>query len=288
MNTIGVSLPQLQANDMASPKPRFNLVVLDGGNSITMSRKSSRRVVYVQEGDVQISYLNGRRVKARATQLVYLSVSEAITIYAEQPTTLLILDVVHPEEAYDRHCSVHLYSAHEDSMRVLSPGQEVVHLFESVNRYMSLGICSAEMHRVKEAEFLLLLSGILNKDKSRDRAASLDGSVFYAKVMTHIKECKTVQELACCVGMERVYFQKVFKRTFGLSPYQWMLEQKSKELLDVLERSHLPLKHIAVDFGFGSISKMNEFVKKRFGMTAKELRNSDMGRSVSHVSGPER
>lgn len=279
MNTTGMALPTSQIHSISNPKQRFKLIRLDKGASVSMARMSNCRVVYVQQGDAKIFYMNGNSIRVESTQFAFLLVRDTITIYAEQPSALMVLDILDMESICDADYFFD-QGLKGESVRVFSPGEEVVHLFETVNRYMSLGLCSVEMHRVKEEELLLLLVMFLKNEAQMIVGLSSGHLSFQAKVRRCVSDCRTVQELAANMGMERAYFQKVFKRTFGISPYQWMQEQKSKDLLKVLTDSEFPLKHIAVDFGFASISKMNQFVKKYFGMTAKELRCEKMGDSL--------
>ena len=98
------------------------------------------------------------------------------------------------------------------------------------------------------------------------------GYDFIAKVQEHIQEATTVTEVADSVGLERAYFQKMFRKYFHTTPYKWMQGLRAKRAIKMLEETGTPIKAIADELGFSSISHFNSFCKKNFGHTARKIR----------------
>ena len=74
------------------------------------------------------------------------------------------------------------------------------------------------------------------------------------------------------IGMSQYYFAVQFKQAMGVSPYQYVIEQrliKAKQLLREKKRS---LCEIALDCGFASQSHFNKVFRQYVGTTPKKYR----------------
>jgi AraC-like DNA-binding protein len=88
-----------------------------------------------------------------------------------------------------------------------------------------------------------------------------------------ISENLTLEDLAAVTGMNVYEFAKRFKTATGLSPYQYVLEQRLRRAKDLLEHSQLPLAEVAYSVGFSSQAHMSKVFKERLGYTPKAYRN---------------
>lgn len=78
----------------------------------------------------------------------------------------------------------------------------------------------------------------------------------------------TLQEISTEVGLSRCYFAKMFKQSTGITPYQYVLQQRIKRAKQLL-RQDLPLVEIALDCGFSSQSSFNRTFRKYVGATPR-------------------
>ena len=97
---------------------------------------------------------------------------------------------------------------------------------------------------------------------------------FDTLVRTNFNKAKTVQELANLCGYSLSRFKGIFVRHFGISPYQWMQQQKISKIKASLLDKTIPIKSIAYEYGFVDQSHLNTFCKKYLNATPLQIRNS--------------
>lgn len=97
---------------------------------------------------------------------------------------------------------------------------------------------------------------------------------FDTLVRTNCEKAKTVQDLANLCGYNLSKFKKLFTTHFGISPYQWMQQQKTSIIKARLLDKSVPIKSIAYEFGFVDQSHLNTFCKKYLKATPLQIRNN--------------
>ena len=83
-------------------------------------------------------------------------------------------------------------------------------------------------------------------------------------IKRHSHKAKNVQELAELTNYSISGFHKRFKRVFGISAYQWMIEQRSRNILHEIHYGNKTLKQISDEYGFSSPSHFNDFCKAHY------------------------
>ncbi len=96
----------------------------------------------------------------------------------------------------------------------------------------------------------------------------LDRTIDY--IQSNLERKLSLKNLAENIDMGRYYFATQFKQAMGVSPYQYVIEQrltKAKRLLKERKRS---LYDIALDCGFASQSHFNKVFRQYVGTTPKK------------------
>ncbi len=88
----------------------------------------------------------------------------------------------------------------------------------------------------------------------------------------HIGEAISLSDLAGLMFMNKVYFSNLFKKTFGVSPQQYIQQRKLDRARRLLADRSLPIASIASDLHFYDPAAFTSFFKKNTGMTPKEFR----------------
>lgn len=91
-------------------------------------------------------------------------------------------------------------------------------------------------------------------------------------VLSNYQRVSTVIELAALRGMPVRAFNKLFRDTFDMPPYQWMLLQKGKAIEKRLGQKNIPFSDIIEEFGFSSASHFTVYCRRQFGMTPSQKR----------------
>lgn len=98
--------------------------------------------------------------------------------------------------------------------------------------------------------------------------------VFADFVFANYRKYRTVRELAEASCHSLSSFNKLFRKSFGRSPYSWIKEQRADDIYNDIAVTNKPLKEISSDHGFHSLSQFTNFCKSQFGVSPRRLRES--------------
>ena len=81
-----------------------------------------------------------------------------------------------------------------------------------------------------------------------------------------------LSEIATLLDLSQFYFCHLFKKSTGIAPYRYIIQQRVEKVKQLIEQSQLPLVEIAYDCGFSSQSQMTQHFRKYVGITPKVYR----------------
>ena len=88
-------------------------------------------------------------------------------------------------------------------------------------------------------------------------------------------DCKiTLSELASIAGVGKFYFCRLFKASLGLTPYQYVIQQRVAKAKKMLIYSNIPICDIALDCGFSSQSHLAKHFRTIVQESPMNYRNS--------------
>ena len=96
-------------------------------------------------------------------------------------------------------------------------------------------------------------------------------------LLSRPREGITLAEVARECNLSRAYFIRAFAKTTGLTPHQWLLEQKAHQARELIERSALGLSDIANACGFADQSHMSRVFVRTLGTTPGAWRRQAKG-----------
>ena len=80
-------------------------------------------------------------------------------------------------------------------------------------------------------------------------------------------------DIAKLIDISQYYFCRLFHDSVGVSPYQYVIQQRVARARDLIKNSKLPLADISYECGFSSQSQMTQHFRKVVGVTPKVYRN---------------
>jgi AraC family transcriptional regulator len=95
-----------------------------------------------------------------------------------------------------------------------------------------------------------------------------------AFVRKHLSDTLTVEDLAHHAGFSASHFSRLFKETTGLTPYQWVLNERVSEAKRRLQEDGQSIAAIAYATGFSSQSHLTRRFRKATGMTPAAYREA--------------
>ncbi|WP_081308671.1 helix-turn-helix transcriptional regulator [Agrobacterium tumefaciens] len=81
-----------------------------------------------------------------------------------------------------------------------------------------------------------------------------------------------IDEIASLCGLSVGYFIRAFKRSTGLTPYQWLLDYRVRQAQDMLRRG-IPLAQIALECSFADQGHFSRVFKAKFGVSPAAWRD---------------
>jgi AraC family transcriptional regulator len=82
----------------------------------------------------------------------------------------------------------------------------------------------------------------------------------------------TLEELAGVAHMSPYHFSRLFKRSTGLSPHQYVVRKRVERAKDLLKNTELSLHEVALSVGFADQSHLSRYTKRLLGASPKSLR----------------
>jgi len=91
-------------------------------------------------------------------------------------------------------------------------------------------------------------------------------------IHTYLNRDLSLAELASVVNISPTYFASLFKKTMGISPHQYVIQQRIERAKVMLMKTDLAIADIALQVGFSSQSHLTQQFKRVTGMTPKQVR----------------
>ncbi len=88
----------------------------------------------------------------------------------------------------------------------------------------------------------------------------------------HLDQNLQLKDLAQRLGMSQFHFSRLFKQSLGLSPYQYLIQQRIARAQSLLQQSDRAIIEIALDCGFGSHSHFSKQFRQITGVSPKIYR----------------
>lgn len=153
----------------------------------------------------------------------------------------------------------------------------LVKYVDSLTLYLEDKLTCSYLYQLKIKEFFFILRSYYEaKDLYMFFYMYLTNNTSFSDyIYKNYKKVKTVEEFAKLSNYSLSGFQKRFKKVFGVPVYQWMKEQRSRNILHEINNTKKSFKEISDDFGFYSPSHFNDFCKMQFGATPGDIRKKN-------------
>lgn len=91
-------------------------------------------------------------------------------------------------------------------------------------------------------------------------------------IEAHLDENLKLENLAQLLDISQFHFSRLFKQSVGLSPHQYLIEQRIERAKQLLKKTNQSILDIALNCGFSSHSHLSKQFRQVTGMTPKAYR----------------
>ena len=99
------------------------------------------------------------------------------------------------------------------------------------------------------------------------RQSQLTRVIDYMKA--NLTQNLSILDLATLTSMSESHFSRSFKQSMGISPYQYLMQQRVERAKQLLEQQLLPISTIALDCCFANQTHLTKVFRQMTGMTPK-------------------
>lgn len=93
-------------------------------------------------------------------------------------------------------------------------------------------------------------------------------------IQAHLDQSIKLADLAEVAGLSQFHFSRLFKQSMGITPHQYLLQQRVEQAKRLLKRTKLAIADIALQCGFNSQSHLTKHFRETTGMTPSHYRKS--------------
>ncbi|MGW4349241.1 GlxA family transcriptional regulator [Streptomyces sp. NPDC004690] len=93
----------------------------------------------------------------------------------------------------------------------------------------------------------------------------------------HLDEALTLEDLACRAATSVRTLTRKFRQETGMTPMQWLGQQRLQYARRLLERTDEPVDRIAAEAGFGTGTAMRQHFREALGVSPRAYRNTFRG-----------
>ncbi len=162
----------------------------------------------------------------------------------------------------------------------LPASKESEYLFRCVVENYATPSVSAHL-KVRGAMDMILADFLADIDTERPELARFEEVLVF--IENNYKKKIKLDELAKIMNISSMYFSNYFKKTFHISPKQYVLNKRLAESQRLLLESRMSISEIAYEVGFENENYFSEFFAQKTGISALKFRNRELPTSRSSI-----
>lgn len=237
------------------------------------------KIIFVKAGCIKFSYQRVNELIVEGGQFILLP--PACHLFGEVKedvhfvifrinSTMQLCQTFAVENLFDKN-----FKQKNDTC-ILSINERIEAFLDLTIKAIDDGLRCTKFYNIKIKELLYYLRIYYPTEELADFFSPIlsGDSAFANFVFQNYSKVKTAQEFSNLYGYSQSSFEKQFKKVFGTSVYQWMINQKAKEIYHKLICSDKGLTEIADEYNFSSASQFCDFCKHYLGASPGKIRRS--------------
>lgn len=272
-NAIGcpIQCPVCHHDGKKFPAKFYHIELISQGLELRMDSAKANHIIFLIHGALRIE--DGQReLFLMEGQCLFIPRSALPRIAAAKPAKIVCLDFSNRIALGGQDCLKKIAATPAKNRSFDIP---VLLMTENVRQIVLTDIKfeSPCWHMIKQYELFFALYN----DYSPDELAGFFANAIHAAddfrlfVANNYKEGDTLDDIARKANLSKNYFAQRFKANFGMTPYQWLMKQKSEKLRQLAAAGCHDTKLIVDKLGFKNPTGLYLFCKRNIGCTFSEL-----------------
>ena len=259
------------------PEAGFSYIKLKEGESFVVERGDHNSLLFVLNGDFEISSEERRDYVVHAEHFVFCfrayryeikAVTDVEIVRAHFITAGATCDMIPFNSIVGKIKKINY------KFTQVAINEPMQHLLNSVRYYLQNDMKCNHLHRAKIQEMFIIFKFFYTPQIQLRTFYNLfdRNQSFASLVKNNAPRVKTVEELADICGFSIQHFNNMFKQEFNDTPYSWMQKQRIVEIERLLTETNMPLKSIIKMYNFTNHGHFALFCRKYLNKTPLKVR----------------
>ncbi|MGL4292900.1 MAG: helix-turn-helix transcriptional regulator [Bacteroidales bacterium] len=257
----------------------FYYLEINQGSPFLLQHKKENFLLFLLKGKLLIRMDEYEECIIYRQEIIFLPEFSNYEIKALRDSKILLLPF-NPQalpcmQLYIEKLNLNYKNRIRYSVKGLHAHPEIWAFIQQILSYVDAGIKCPYMQIIKQTEIYILLKHFYQEEEIANLLYPSLGRNhdFTNSVIHNFRKAKTANELASKLGYGEKTFRKLFKQSFGTTPYKWMQEETAKQIYQRLIDKKVPFKQIMDEYGFSTSSHFHAFCKRNFDKTPKQIRS---------------
>ncbi|MEM0910671.1 MAG: AraC family transcriptional regulator [Pseudomonadota bacterium] len=237
----------------------FFMVLLDGTGQFRFDYDAISFSEYLQPGDVGVRYggLKGTGEWPDSSVLYFGLDKATFETYVAETTTgdPLDLERLATSKIQSSKARYNLF----DVVRLINSGESTEEIELAID---SLTMALLDLQKPLHSQFT-------ERPLTKNQLNSI-----HQRIMDCKDDAPSASELALLCSMSRSHFSRAFKRTIGMSPYQFVVNQRMKLAASLLRDGNINVSQTSLTLGYENPAKFSAAFKKSFGVLPMRWKNA--------------
>ncbi|MCD7970569.1 MAG: AraC family transcriptional regulator [Alistipes sp.] len=273
----GISTCPICCNSFESLKQKELITIYSLPKSLSKKEDLAQsKILFIVNGEGSLYFEKSREINLKEGSFLILPIGSNYTLEAD--TDIFFCEFVIDEIISLTDIAVYYQGVRSRSGKfapyVLSMNEKVWMYLTTTIDFINDGLGCKCYHKIKIREFLHVLRVYFQAEELQRFFQPLRSKTvrFAMTVYENWDKVKTLSELAEMVELSLSGFSKKFRRIFGLSPYQWIMDKRGERIIEELGKGEKSIKQLTEEFEFNSVQHFGYYCKKRFGYSPGKIR----------------
>jgi len=264
-------------NYTSNCNPGFIFTSYAKGEKIDIETSDKNRIFFIFSGQFTIN-LNDKDPNIVDAGHLFLRIKEkeGIKGVATKETSLLTMqfdNLINICEQMSLENITNDIPVEDVEMETLEMNESLKLFISSIINDLNTGISCKHLYKIKEKEFFLLLHLTYERKKIAHFLSPVLNSQnsFITQVLSKYTIDCNVTELAYRCNVSTKTLTRKFKVHFNDTPYQWIIQQKNKFILEKLAQPYVNVKNLSQEIGFATSSHFVNYCKRYLKKTPRSI-----------------